>query len=207
MKITALIIFICILSYLFMIQHNPNEIIRLYGFSGENFLHRPWVIFTSIFIHDGLNHLISNMLVLLFFGMALEKESGPVEYLVIFFFGAFVGDIFSLLFYPNSVGVGASAAIFSIIGASIILTPFDLSVYPYMVPLPLGIIGITYAIYNIIEMFNGGNTSIAYAAHFGGLVFGLWYGFKKKGYKKSLANLMILAIMIILLYTAYIYLR
>ncbi len=205
MKITLAIVLICVLVYIAMI-HSQSNFIDAYGFSYNNMIHKPWTIVTSIFVHADINHLVSNMLVLIFFGVAVEKELNPFEFLLVFFGGAFVGEVFSFFFYPNSVGVGASAAIFSIIGAAIILTPFDMSIYPYIIPIPLGILGILYAVYNIIAMFYGGNPSIAYAAHFGGLLFGLYYGFKKKGSKESVLTILYLTALILILYAIYIYL-
>ncbi len=205
MKVTLAIVLICMLVYIAMI-HSQVNFIDVYGFSYNNMIYKPWTIITSIFVHADLNHLISNMLVLIFFGVAVEKELNPLEFLVVFFGGAFVGEVFSLFFYPNSIGVGASAAIFSIIGVAILLTPFDMSIYPYIVPVPLGILGILYAIYNIVAMFYGGNPSIDYAAHFGGLIFGLYYGFKRKGSKKSMITILYLTVIILVLYAIYIYL-
>ncbi len=84
-----------------------------------------WTIFkgetyrfvTSIFLHfDGM-HILMNMLSLYMVGRMLEKLFSPIAYLGIYFVTAFFGSMFSLYAHPNSLGVGASGAIFGLFGA------------------------------------------------------------------------------------------
>jgi len=200
MKATYILILMCILGYVIMLYSgNADNFINYYGFSGENLIQRPWVIFTSIFVHADFNHLISNVLVLLFFGIALEKEINWHKFLFIFFTGAIIGEFMSLIAYSwNTVGIGASAGIFAIIGAAILMTPFNLSMYPYVIPIPLGILGIIYVVYNIIGLFTGRNSNISYIAHLGGLLFGLFYGFKKRGLAKGVTMIIAISILTLL---------
>ncbi len=198
MKVTLVLIALCIIGYIAMVNSDPDKFIEYYGFSGENLIERPWVVFTSIFVHADLNHLISNILVLFFFGLALERELKWYRFLAVFFFGALAGEMLSLLAYPwSTVGIGASAGIFAIIGAGILLTPFDLSLYPYLIPIPLGVLGIIYAIYNIIAMFHG-EGNISYIAHIGGLLFGLWYGFRRRGMIEGMGIIVMLTSLLLL---------
>src|SRR3989338_3851416 len=123
MKLTLLLIAIMIIGFavpLFFVQ-DIEGFYNTFGFSGKNFLERPYVVVTSIFMHGGIEHLLSNLLVLIFFGLAVEAELGVKKMLVIFFLGAFAGDFFSLFFYPfDAVAIGASAGIFALVGAGML---------------------------------------------------------------------------------------
>lgn len=75
-------------------------------------------IITYLFLHSGIEHLMNNMMVLYFLGNALEHCIGKVGYLSTYFFSGIVAAIGSVLYnteYP--VCVGASGAIFGVIGA------------------------------------------------------------------------------------------
>ena len=183
--IAIIILMLVAFAYTFFFVTDVEAFFSAYGFSGANLLSRPYVLITSIFLHAGIVHLLSNVLTLMFFGSAIESELGRPKMLAIFFIGAFVGDLFSLFIYPfDAVAVGASAGIFALIGAGIFVKPFDLSMYPFMVPLPLALLGIMYAVYNAYG-FVSGPSNISYIAHFGGLLVGVIYGVRREGWKRS----------------------
>lgn len=172
-------------------------ILKNFGFSFYNLISRPWCILTSIFLHKNLEHLVSNMIALLFFGIAVESKLGWKKMILIFFLGAFFGELLSLLFYPPEViSIGASAGVFALIGTGMIVKPFGFSVFPPFYILPLGLVGILYTIYNIIGFLLGiGN--ISYVAHFGGLLTGLYFGVKEEGWKKAIINVIIIFLMLL----------
>lgn len=78
-------------------------------------------IFTSMFLHFGFYHIAYNMLSLIFLGDILERETGPVRYLIIYLLGGAAGNLLSLFVSMRSedyaVSAGASGAIFAVIGA------------------------------------------------------------------------------------------
>lgn len=203
MRLTLLLIALMFISFFYVNIHNQNNIETIfdtYGFSGQNLLQRPYVLLTSIFLHADATHLLSNIFVLFFFGISLEKEIKALRMLGLFIVGAAFGDILSLTVYAfDSISIGASAGIFAIVGAGIIITPFDMSFYPYVMPVPLGFLGIIYAGYNVIGLFTDPFSQISYIGHFGGLAVGLYYGFKRKGVKQSTKTIIILLILMILI--------
>lgn len=155
-----------------------------YGFSAAVF-EKLYLVLTSLFLHADAAHLLSNMLALLFFGAALESEVSRKTYLALFVTGAAAGDFLFLLVYPQgTTAVGASAAIFALIGAATLIRPFDLSL---PAPVPLAFLGIMYAAYNVHGLVATPHEGIAYAAHFGGLFIGLAYGFRRMRWKKQRA--------------------
>lgn len=80
-----------------------------------------WRLFTSMFLHFGIEHLANNMLILLFVGDTLERTVGRVRYLMIYLVSGFFGGLLSLLMMVRltdwGVAAGASGAIFGVIGA------------------------------------------------------------------------------------------
>lgn len=77
-------------------------------------------LFTSMFLHFGAEHLLFNMMLLLFAGDMLQKRTGALRYLVVYLGGGLAGNILSLLvnLHQNTdvVAAGASGCIFAVIG-------------------------------------------------------------------------------------------
>ncbi len=194
MRLTLLLsaLIVAAFAMVLVFVDNIDAFYSYYGFSGANAVERPYVFFTSIFLHAGLEHLLANLLVLVFFGFAVEKELGAWKTLGIFLAGAFAGDFLSLVVYPfDAISVGASAGIFALIGVGMLVRPLDMSFYPLVMPVPLLFLGIAYALYNIYGFFFLPGTDISYIAHFGGLFVGLAVGFAKTGMKKGMRTLLL----------------
>src|SRR5665647_3959629 len=83
-----------------------------------------WQLFTSMFIHASIFHLVGNMLFLFIFGLRGEELFSLQEYLGIYLLGGLAGNLLSLVFGMRSdalfVSVGASGAIFALFGACVI---------------------------------------------------------------------------------------
>ncbi len=78
---------------------------------------------SSIFFHSNLLHFLSNMIVLLMFGLVLEKHIGSLKFLTLFLFSAVFGNSIEALGTSNAFVLGASAGIFGIIGGLIMIKP------------------------------------------------------------------------------------
>lgn len=82
-------------------------------------------LFTAMFLHFGVEHLIGNMLLLIFLGDTLERVVGSVRYLIIYLLGGLGGNVLSYciaLYRKNYVvSAGASGALFAVIGALVYL--------------------------------------------------------------------------------------
>lgn len=199
MKLTLFLISVMIIVFAYELTADTQKFFDTYGFSGANALSRPYVLITSIFVHGDIAHLLSNIFAMLVFSSVAESELGRARTLAIFIAGAIAGDMFSLLVYPfDAVSVGASGGIFALIGTAILVKPVDLSMYPFIVPMPLALIGMFYAVYNLYGLFFDAGSSISYAGHFGGLAVGLYAGFKLRGFKKSM-TIIILSILALLM--------
>lgn len=87
---------------------------------------REWYrIFSSMFLHADIGHLVSNMLILYYIGNVIERQVGHFPYMIIYFLSGFIGNVFSAgyeMFTGNYVSsVGASGAVFGIEGALLML--------------------------------------------------------------------------------------
>jgi membrane associated rhomboid family serine protease len=80
--------------------------------------HQYWRLITAMFLHAGLLHLALNMYALYLFGYLIENAFGPARFLSIYFVSGFIASVTSFAFGPvGEVGVGASGAIFGLLGA------------------------------------------------------------------------------------------
>jgi membrane associated rhomboid family serine protease len=79
-------------------------------------------LLTAQFVHGGVLHLLFNMYVLYIVGPGLEQALGRLRYLVLFLLSGFTGAVASYLFNdPRVLSVGASGAIFGLLGAVLVV--------------------------------------------------------------------------------------
>jgi rhomboid protease GluP len=135
--------------------------VNLYVFQGAY-----WQLFTSIFIHASIVHLVGNMLFLFIFGLRGEEMFSLLEFLTIYFVGGLVGNVLSLVFGPLFVSVGASGAIFAMFGACVIYGRRSVR---------QSIIGAL--VYAFFLFFINTGAGVNVLAHLGGLGFGLIVGY------------------------------
>lgn len=104
---------------------NPN-ILMEYGALNLKYVQAGdyWRIFTSIFMHIGLTHLLFNCFSLVIFGSRLEKYLKGWQFVTIYLVSGIAGSLFSLggsaLVEANIVSAGASGAIYGLIGSILI---------------------------------------------------------------------------------------
>lgn len=198
MKLTWILVLLCIAGFAYGAYDSGSY--DAFGLSLDNFLLKPYVFFTSIFLHGSLEHLLSNVLVLIFFGFAVESELGWRKTLLIFMLGAFAGDLLSFAVYaPDQISIGASAGIFALVGVGMLVRPLDLSFYPLVVPIPLALLGLGYAVYNAYGFIANIDPEVSYIAHFGGLFVGLAFGLKKGGWRRGIKIIALTFLVMILI--------
>lgn len=92
------------------------ELRNVYAVLGDEW----WRIFTGGFLHSGIAHIAFNMLFLWLLGNRMEKDLGAFRFFFLYF-GALVGGACgALLFDPNAVTVGASGAVFGLMGGALV---------------------------------------------------------------------------------------
>ncbi|MGH3022998.1 MAG: rhomboid family intramembrane serine protease [Gaiellaceae bacterium] len=123
-----------------------------------------WRLITAAFLHASLIHLGFNMLMLWWFGQALESALGRGRFLGVYFVSALAGSAGALLLTPDSYTLGASGAVFGILGAGLVLERNQIYVF--------GGGALLVIVLNLAFTFLGpGNISIG--GHLGGLVGGM----------------------------------
>ncbi len=78
-----------------------------------------WRFFTPVFLHGSVTHIFFNMYALLSIGSFLERQFGHGRFLLLYFLGAFAGNVFSFLL-TDGYSVGASTAVFGLVAAEVI---------------------------------------------------------------------------------------
>ena len=137
----------------------------------------PWRFLTAVFLHGGLGHLVFNLFALFIFGSVLEKLISGRNFIILFLVSGILANLFSINFYPSSLG--ASGAIFGVIGALVVLRP-GMTVWAFSMPMPMIVAGLLWAAGDIIGAvgFFVGNpiSNTGNLAHLSGMFFGLIYG-------------------------------
>ena len=162
-------------------------------------------LITGIFLHGSLIHLFFNAYALYVIGSQIENYFGRIKYLIIYLFSGLMGAIFSMIFGGNIASIGASGAIFGLMGA-LLYFGYHYRVYlgnvlkTQLIPL---------IIFNLFLGFilNG----VDNFAHIGGLIGGVLIakavGVKDKSTTFDIVNGWILTIIFtaVILYIAFIY--
>ena len=158
---------------LFLAAFFYGRLLEIFGLQGIAFLSRPWTLVTSMFLHLGVWHLLTNMLALFFFGRYLSRLVGTRRFLVVYFLGGICAGIFHLLFAsPYTIAIGASGAIFALGGTLAIMRP-NLKVIIFPIPIPMPLWAAIIGGFLVLSLVPG----VAWQAHLGGLLFGLLSGF------------------------------
>jgi len=129
-------------------------------------------LITSMFIHGGLMHIFFNMYILYIFGNLAEKVYGSYKFLTIYVSTGIIAGITTLVVNPETISVGASGAIFGLIGLL-----FGTGFRKDTPSLLKSITGTTLLPMILINVFLGFTVpSINNAAHLGGLFSGFAFG-------------------------------
>jgi membrane associated rhomboid family serine protease len=140
---------------------------------------RPWQLVTYAFMHGSVLHIAFNMYALYMFGGLIERVMGARRYLIYYFtclVAAAVAQLAVVYLFDDRMfpTVGASGAIFGLLGAFAMLFPREKLM---MIPIPVGIPAWLFVtLYGLVELFSGvtGTMSgVAHFAHLGGLFAGL----------------------------------
>lgn len=166
---TFQLVAVCVL--VFILQNIFPSITDEFALNSAQVLSQPWTLITYIFLHASIEHIFYNMFALAVFGSILEKLIGTRKFLLVFFASGIVAGIGSVLFYSSSIG--ASGAIYGVMGALAVLRPWMI-VYIY-VPLPMFLAVAFWSAGDLLGFFTPGGT-VAYAAHLFGLALGISYG-------------------------------
>ena len=167
-----------------------SRFIQTWGLIPSQFIANPaakWItIFTSMFLHGGWFHILSNMWFLAIFGDNIEDRLGAAPYLIFYLLGGVAAALTEAFLSPASrlATIGASGAIAAVLGAYLILFPRAriASIVPIfflftLIEIPVMIF---LGFWFILQLFSGwlalqgaDTGGIAWWAHVGGFVFGM----------------------------------
>jgi membrane associated rhomboid family serine protease len=136
-----------------------------------------WRFVSAIFLHASTLHLLYNMFALALFGFILEQIIGTKKFLIVFFVTGIIANIIAGFFYSSSLG--ASGAIFGVIGCLVILRP-KMAVWAFGLPMPLFIAGIFWVAGDVFgaAAFLAGSPfdNTGNIAHLSGVFIGMIFG-------------------------------
>jgi len=157
-----------------------------------------WRWLTSLFMHVSASHLFFNMLGLYFFGKILENEVPRQWFLAVYFAAGLLGNLV-FMFTSISPVVGASGAMFGIMGAAMLLNPIK-KVHLFVFPLPLGIVAISFTVIETLIVYFQPDefSNVANVSHVAGIITGAVFAFFFNP-KRSLKGILVLAISLVIL--------
>lgn len=179
-------VILAFIGFVYLIQSFLPGFTQLFWFAPTAILAQPWGLVTAIFLHGSLLHLFFNGFALLMFGPILERKVGSNNFLILFFTSGILGSVFYYAFVlagvtPPLPALGASGAIYGILGALAILMP-DMPILVFFIPMTMRIAAVVWVALEFFGSFNA-SSGIASAAHLGGLLVGIAWAklaFKEK---------------------------
>lgn len=163
-----------------------NAIVDQFGISRSTVGTYPWQLVTSLFLHDGIYHILGNMLMLYIYGSYLANIISETRLLPLYFIGGLVGNALFLAIAPaGAVAVGASGAIFALGGALAVMRPrIKVVLFPIPIPMDLWVYVLISAILlGVVPALSYSN--IGWQAHLGGLATGLAAGWYFRRWERS----------------------
>jgi membrane associated rhomboid family serine protease len=144
----------------------------------EVLLHRPWSVFTHMFVHVDLWHLVINMAWLYWMGRLFMVQFGARRLLSTYCVGGLAGFVLYALaanaspaFQSGTFAFGASAAVMAIMAATATAQP-NYTVRLFLLgAVPLKYLAIGWVLLDYFALGNGTNAG-GNVAHLGGAVFG-----------------------------------
>lgn len=131
-----------------------------------------WRFITPVFLHGSLAHIFFNMYALLSIGGLLERHLGYMRFIVLYFLATFSGNVFSFLFSgDSSYSVGASTAVFGLIGAELVFFYQNRELFGSYARQAIGNVVFIIA----INLFIGLSPGIDNWGHVGGLLGGAMF--------------------------------
>jgi membrane associated rhomboid family serine protease len=191
-----------VLIWLFMITMTRQEAQNFFStfgavpvdiLQGQNLM----ALISSIFLHGGWLHIISNMLFLAIFGDNIEVTLGHGWYFLFYLAGGIIASLTHIFIYPDSTipMIGASGAIGAVLGAYVIMYPRSrvrVFVFPFIVTRIAAVFFLGF--WFIIQLYTGVGAiaetaetdGVAVWAHVGGFAFGMLIGILFRGLRRTL---------------------
>lgn len=144
-----------------------------------------YTFITAIFVHANILHLLMNSAVLLFLGVPFEEKIGARNFLILFFAAGIGAALLKLLYWlifhsafnvnAGVNGIGASGAIFGVLGAFVALYPRDKVMFPLIIirPWPVFVIALIYGSVETLAVLGGVEDGVGHLTHINGFLVGV----------------------------------
>ncbi len=137
-----------------------------------------WELFTYMWLHGSVWHLLFNMIGLYFFGRVVLELLGPKHFLQLYVLGGLVGAVLWVIFNWSSAVpmMGASGAVLALVIAFATLEPkSEIFLFPIPFPIQAKWVALGYAGISVAQLLSNPGSSIAHLAHLGGMAAGFVY--------------------------------
>ena len=162
----------------YAVQQNAKTLLGLVAAGAIRNLY-VWQVFTYMFLHANVLHILFNMLALWMFGSPLEQDWGTRRFLKYYFFCGIAAGVCVLVanvivgdWYTATLG--SSGAIFGLLVAFGVLYPNQTVLMSFLFPIKAKYMVMIYAAIELLLTF-GPNTGVSTIAHLGGMLFGYIY--------------------------------
>ncbi|MBM0797000.1 rhomboid family protein [Staphylococcus epidermidis] len=160
-----IVIWLCMILYLN--RFSDVKLLEVGGLVHFNVVHGEWYrLISSMFLHFNFEHILMNMLSLFIFGKIVESIIGSWRMLIIYIISGLYGNFVSLSFNTTTISVGASGAIFGLIGSIFVIMYLSKNFNKKM-------IGQLLIALFVLIVFSHFMSNINIMAHLGGFISGV----------------------------------
>ncbi|MCT2327056.1 rhomboid family intramembrane serine protease [Staphylococcus epidermidis] len=160
-----IVIWLCMILYLN--RFSDVKLLEVGGLVHFNVVHGEWYrLISSMFLHFNFEHILMNMLSLFIFGKIVESIIGLWRMLIIYIISGLYGNFVSLSFNTTTISVGASGAIFGLIGSIFVIMYLSKNFNKKMI----GQLLIALVVLIVFSLFM---SNINIMAHLGGFISGV----------------------------------
>ena len=136
-----------------------------------------WQVFTYMFLHGGVFHIIMNLFILWMFGRSVESSWGTGEFLKYYFTCGIGAALLTVITGPLSqtVSIGASGAVYGVLLAFGMMYPDEIIFFNFFIPMKAKHFVILLGVMTLLGSMGSPGSGIAHLAHLGGLLTGYIY--------------------------------
>jgi membrane associated rhomboid family serine protease len=182
---SGIILSICLIVF-FLSLVVPGFVYNYLALNPDYVMQRPWTLLTHMFVHANFNHLLLNMLVLLFFGMELERRVGKTKFLEIYILSGIVAALAQMTVSGGPL-VGASGALYGVMGCLAMIAPEIRVLLFFAIPMSIRALVVLLVLLDLL--FFEAPDNIAHMAHISGLLVGIAFGMMMKKQPKYYHNI------------------
>ncbi|MFB6265687.1 MAG: rhomboid family intramembrane serine protease [Candidatus Nanohaloarchaea archaeon] len=179
-----------VMAAVFVLEYTVPGFFQMFALAPGEVLQQPWTLFTSIFMHAGLAHLLINAIVLWSFGRHLENVLGSRRFLEVLLVSALassVGFAISGQLFGIGPAVGISGGLYGLVTLLAVIRPEVKVLAFFVIPLEIrhavaffAIMDTVNVVAHSMEVMLPVIGGFASAGHLSGLLVGLIYGYRWK---------------------------